>query len=370
MRHSQYRQFLLVPRKKSKPPPPRRYIACNQWRRFPTNGWNQFPINGGDAITITLPFNVSIHQQEPYTKLETISKSTWLHQTNQQADKTLSRLHSPELREQHWHPGWCLYGKDDIQSVVLGVPDVVHIQMRSSLPTMSAYESDESSLLEERNKLHSMRRMKPTYRAESLHNAKCTTVEVRLQTHYSNAAPSTSQMRLPRSRTYKWEPFHTAKCIYGWDLHFPRSTGTVKTTKRRYGKRYEMKDRRWNIWDELHARGSKAIIQNSRTCRTTTMVRTPCLGRPRSVFRNPCTGKGYDMHTIWYSATTIMRGEPGDIVIVKAIIVIANPRGSHDIVNTHLGQPDGKAVSSVMLPAAKLVICFPAKRMVWLSLYE
>jgi hypothetical protein len=47
-----------------------------------------------------------------------------------------------------------------------------------------------------------------------------------------------------------------------------------------------------------------------------------------------------------------MRGEPGDILIAKAIIVVANPRGSHDIVNTQLGQPEGRGVSSVMLSAA------------------
>jgi len=65
-----------------------------------------------------------------------------------------------------------------------------------------------------------------------------------------------------------------------------------------------------------------------------------------------------------------MRGEPGDILIVKAIIVVANPRGSHDIVNTQLGQPEERGVSSVMLSAAKLVICLLAKRLPWLSLYE
>jgi hypothetical protein len=62
------------------------------------------------------------------------------------------------------------------------------------------------------------------------------------------------------------------------------------------------------------------------------------------------------MHTIWYRVTTIMRGEPGDILIAKAITVVANPRGSHDIVNTNtqLGQPEGRGVSSVMLSAATI----------------
>ena len=49
-----------------------------------------------------------------------------------------------------------------------------------------------------------------------------------------------------------------------------------------------------------------------------------------------------------------MRGEPGDILIAKAIIVVANPCGSHDIVNTQLGQPEGRGVSSVMLSAATI----------------
>jgi len=51
-----------------------------------------------------------------------------------------------------------------------------------------------------------------------------------------------------------------------------------------------------------------------------------------------------------------MRGEPVDIPIVKAIIVVANPRGLHDIVNrnTQLGQPKGRGVSSVMLAAATI----------------
>jgi len=59
------------------------------------------------------------------------------------------------------------------------------------------------------------------------------------------------------------------------------------------------------------------------------------------------------MHTIWFRATTIMREEPGDILIMNAIIVVTNPRGSPNIVNTHLGQPEGRGVTSVMLSTAK-----------------
>jgi len=78
------------------------------------------------------------------------------------------------------------------------------------------------------------------------------------------------------------------------------------------------------------------------------------------------------MHIIWYRVTTIMRGEPGDIHIVKVIIVVANPRGSYDTVNTNtqFGQPEWRGVSSAMLSAAKLVICLLAKRLPWLLLYE
>jgi hypothetical protein len=56
--------------------------------------------------------------------------------------------------------------------------------------------------------------------------------------------------------------------------------------------------------------------------------------------------------------------------MAKAIIAVANPSGSHDIVNTQLGQPEGRGVSSVMLSAAKLAICLLAKRLCWLSHYE
>jgi hypothetical protein len=124
------------------------------------------------------------------------------------------------------------------------------------------------------------------------------------------------------------------------------------------------------IRDELCARGRKAVIQNSRAYRTVTMVGTQYSGRLRSAFRNLCTGEGYDMHTRWYGATTIMRGESGDITIVKAITFVANPRDSHNIGNTQLGQPEGKGGSSMRLLAAKFVISLLANRLLWLSLYE
>jgi len=49
-----------------------------------------------------------------------------------------------------------------------------------------------------------------------------------------------------------------------------------------------------------------------------------------------------------------MRGEPGDILIVNAIIVIANSSGSNHIVNTQLSQPKGRGVSSMMLSAVTI----------------
>jgi len=65
-----------------------------------------------------------------------------------------------------------------------------------------------------------------------------------------------------------------------------------------------------------------------------------------------------------------MRGEPGDIRIAKASIVVANPCGLQDMVNTHLGQPEVRGVSSVLLRAAQFVFCLLAKTLPWLSLYE
>jgi len=65
-----------------------------------------------------------------------------------------------------------------------------------------------------------------------------------------------------------------------------------------------------------------------------------------------------------------MRGESGDTLIAEAILIVADPIGPHDIVNTQLGQHEGRGVSSVMLSAAKLVICLLVKMLPRLSLYE
>jgi hypothetical protein len=52
----------------------------------------------------------------------------------------------------------------------------------------------------------------------------------------------------------------------------------------------------------------------------------------------------------------MMRGEPGDTLIVEANIAVAIPRGSHDIGNTQLGQPKVIGVSSVMLSTTNGVL--------------
>jgi len=52
--------------------PAKRYIMSNHGRRFCIDVYNQLPIVGGDAITLTLLHNMSIHQQELYMKFETI----------------------------------------------------------------------------------------------------------------------------------------------------------------------------------------------------------------------------------------------------------------------------------------------------------
>ena len=56
------------------------------------------------ALTITLSLNASIHQQEPYTKLETIFESTRLHHTMNHTDDAHSRLHSTESSGLQRHP--------------------------------------------------------------------------------------------------------------------------------------------------------------------------------------------------------------------------------------------------------------------------
>ena len=77
-----------------------RYIASDARTRFPPDGYNQLSIGRRDAITIMLPLHASTHQQEPYTKLETIFESTRLHHTKKYTNEALS--------------------EDDLQSAVMG----------------------------------------------------------------------------------------------------------------------------------------------------------------------------------------------------------------------------------------------------------
>ena len=81
------------------------------------------------------------------------------------------------------------------------------------------------------------------------------------QTHYSNAAPSTSQTRLPNS-----EPTNEKHCTLHRALTI--EIFTFSKTDWDCGNQQEIKDMGWTIWDELRARGSQAIIQNSSPCRT------------------------------------------------------------------------------------------------------
>ena len=76
-------------------------------------------------------------------------------------------------------------------------------------------------------------------------------------------------------------------------FRFQRSTGTAETTKRRY----EMKDMRSKISDERYGMNCVQAVQKlpSRTLGPAELKQW-CTrqrsGRPRSVFRNPCTGEG------------------------------------------------------------------------------
>jgi len=148
-RHSQYRQFLRVPRNESKTPSYEIY-RMRSTEKITNRRLQSITDWQSSAITITLSLNASIHQQEPCTKLETIFESTRLPYTMKHTDEAHSRLHSTESSQLHRHP-W-------------------HIRIRSSLPGMSAYKSDETKPTYGDEKTHPARRMKPTYRTEQLHN--------------------------------------------------------------------------------------------------------------------------------------------------------------------------------------------------------
>jgi hypothetical protein len=52
---------------------------------------NQSPIGGGDAITIKLPINALIHQQDPCMNLKTIFESTQLPYMKKPTNEPLSQ---------------------------------------------------------------------------------------------------------------------------------------------------------------------------------------------------------------------------------------------------------------------------------------
>jgi len=233
-------------------------------------------------------------------------------------------------------------------------------------------------LLKETNKTHSTRRMKPTYRAEQLHYPSIPTEEmISPDERYVPRTCSTPQLKLPTKTKNSTIELHLRRRIlaqrevhYCWStptdtllecsaIHESNAPSKIKDLQMRiiarelrtYSRHHDAsddrlrwlrmrEDMRWQIWDEWYQMNCVHVAQmpSSRTLGSAELKQWcahQCLGRPRSAFRNPYTGEGYDMHTIWYRVTTIMRGEPRNILIAKAIIVVANPRGSYDIVNTN-----------------------------------
>jgi len=252
-------------------------------------------------------------------------------------------------------------------------------RMRSSLPAMSISESDERSPLKKEKK--------PIYGAEELHYPSTSTEEMLSMTEWNVARIwSTLQLKLPpRNSTIEshlrrrliaqcevdycksTSTYTLLECSAIHESNVPtkienlqmrtiahgkvhlrlrhsllqRSTGALETTKRSY----MMQDKRWTACTWLESPHPE--FQWLRNSNNGAWQRSR---RPRSAYRNPCTGEGYDIHAFWYWAT-LMRGGPGDILIAKAIIVVANPSGLQDIVNTQLGQPEVRGDSSVMLLA-------------------
>ena len=131
--HSRCRQFLRVPRNESKTRLTR-YIAWDQRRRFPTDSCNQSPIGGGDVIAITLPLNASIHQQRAINKVQDDIR---VH-TATSHDETLTKRPG----------GYTRLSREDCTGIPDGASTAKTILPAiRSLPAMSAYESDERSLL-------------------------------------------------------------------------------------------------------------------------------------------------------------------------------------------------------------------------------
>ena len=192
------------------------------------------------------PLTCEFTSKELHTKLQTIFESTRLHHTMKQTYKALSQ---DDLRSAEWRPR-----TNEKQPIGNKKPTGNECLWKWWKKPTTGGESNQ--LMKQNN---------------------CT-IEVRLQTHYSNAAPSTSQTHLRRWRTSRWESL------------FERRALTVNAMKPRMIDRDYCKSEK--ICDELCARDSKAIIQNSRAYGTVTMVSTPAIREPRLAFRNLCTGKG------------------------------------------------------------------------------
>lgn len=92
-----------------------------------------------------------------------------------------------------------------------------------------------------------------------------------------------------------------------------------------------MNDSRKRIWDELRARGSKAIIHNLGPVALSQWY-TPALSETEVTIKKPCV-RATEIYAFWPWAM-IMRGEPGDIFIMKPIMVDAITSRSNIIVNT------------------------------------
>lgn len=105
--------------------------------------------------------------------------------------------------------------------------------------------------------------------------------QIRLQTHFSNVAPSRCEPCILHWRPYKIESFDE------------RSAHTVNNMMSEIKNRDDFK---WEmIWDELCADGSLAIMKNSRLYWSVTVVSATVFRHSCSGFRNPCTAEGYHL---------------------------------------------------------------------------
>ena len=128
-------------------------------------------------------------------------------------------------------------------------------------------------------------------------------------------------------------------------------------------------DMRWKIWDELRACGSKAIIRNSRTCRTVTMVSTLAFRETEVSVHNPMYGRG-----IWYVCFLALsyhyEGRSWRYTHRKSdycctwTLVARTILWIHNSVN-----PKGEVLAAWCF-RPQLLICMLVKRLPWLSLYE